>query len=128
VRVKFLSMVLALTLALTLAACGGDDGDDPVSVADATNCEQLVDAFIPLMQDMLDSVSDMTMADMMSDDTPEPLVEFEADMEELTAKSDELECDDDEMSELLEGRIDELEADGPVAELLLEALKTEGLD
>lgn len=127
--VKFFTLGIALVLALTLVACGGDDGDDePVAIEDATNCEQVVDAFIPVMQEVLDSVSELSMTDLMAEDTPDPLVDFEERMEAIGDKSDELNCSDEEMSELLVDRVDELEADGPVAEFLLEALKSEGLE
>lgn len=122
-------MALVLILALAVSACGGDDDDGgPVSVADATSCEQVADAFVPLMQEVLDAVADLTMADLMSEDTPEPLVDFEGRMEELGAKSEELNCTDEEMTALLADRIDELEAEGPVGEFLLEALRSEGLE
>lgn len=119
-------MALALVLALTAVACGGDD--EPVAIADATNCEQVMDAFIPLMQEILDSMSDLTMADLMSDDTPEPLLDFEERMEEIGAKAEDLDCSDDEMASMLEDRVDELEAEGPVAEFVLEILKEGDFD
>jgi hypothetical protein len=121
-------LVLVLVLSLVLVACGGDDeGTDvaAVSVADATTCEQLVDAFMPLMQEVLDAVSDMTMGELTSGDPPEVLDDFEERMEEIGAKSDDLNCDDDEVSEMLASRAGELEASGPVGELLLEII-TEG--
>ncbi|HUG13984.1 MAG TPA: hypothetical protein VMM78_03105 [Thermomicrobiales bacterium] len=123
---KILAMALALVLALTAVACGGDD--EPVAIADATNCEQVMDAFIPLMQEILDSMSDLTMADLMSDDTPEPLLDFEERMEEIGAKAEDLDCSDDEMASMLEDRVDELEAEGPVAEFVLEILKEGDFD
>lgn len=124
-------MALVLVLALAAAACGGDDDDSnggSISVADATNCEQVVDAFMPLMQELLDSMSDLTMTDLMSDDPPESLANFEERMEEVGAKSEELNCEDDEMARLLNSRVNDLTAEGPVAEFILELLKSEGFE
>lgn len=127
---KILSVALVLVLALTAAACGGDDDDNggSISVADATNCEQVVDAFMPILQDLLNSMSDLTMADLMSDTPPEPLADFEQRLDEVGNKSDELNCSDAEMASLLNNRVDDLTAEGPVAEFLLELLKSEGFE
>lgn len=126
---KVFSFGLALVLALTLVACGGDDNgnDEPVAIADATSCEQVIDAFMPLMQEVLDAVSDMSLTDLMAEDTPDPLVDFEERMEEIAAKAEDLNCSDEDMSAMLVDRVDELTAEGPVGEFLLEALKSEGL-
>lgn len=122
---RYLSIALVAVLALAAVACGGDDEDDnaPVTVANAETCEQLMDAFIPVMQDLLDAVSDMSMADLMSDEEPEFLADFEDRMDEIGDKSDELDCQDDELQELLMERADQLTASGAVGELFLEAIR-----
>lgn len=121
---KVLSPLLILVLMLTIVACGDDDsnGDssDPVTIDNATSCEQLMDVFMPVVQDMLDSTSDLTLAELQTT-TEEPafLTDFEAKSDEFGAKSDELNCESDEMEGLFFDRFDDLTADGEVAEMLL---------
>lgn len=129
--VRLMSLVLALMLALGAVACGSDEDeaeDELLSVANAESCEELADAFMPIMQDVLDAVSEMSMEELTSGEEPEVLGEFEGRMEEVEAKSNDLSCEDDEMAALLEERVDDLTASGPVAEMVLEAIRTEGLN
>ena len=127
--------LLLIALLITLPACGGggdDDDGDVDSIADAETCEQLADYAIGEVQVMLDGLSDMTLAELQSGDTPEPVTDFEDQGDELQAKADELGCEEQEFLGMLDERVDQLEAEGPVAELLLEALQGgsffEGLD
>lgn len=120
-------IVLFSALALVLAACGGGDGEVQ-SVEDAESCEDVADLSIDMMQDMLDELSDMTMADFSnSEEPPEALQEFESDSEELQNKADELGCSSEEMQSLLQERTDQLEAEGPIAEMILQQLQEGGV-
>ncbi|MEZ4522524.1 MAG: hypothetical protein R3A46_12900 [Thermomicrobiales bacterium] len=111
---------------LVFAACGGDDDDDDTgSIEDADSCEEVGDVFIDEIQVLLDELSDMSLADLQSEDQPEAMTNFETNVEEIGAKSDELGCSDEEISQILQDRVDELEADGPVPELLLEGIQQE---
>jgi hypothetical protein len=126
---KMLSLGLGIILALAVAACGGDEtssggSNSPVTIASASNCDQVMDAFIPLMQELLNSMSDLTLTDLASEETPESLVAFEERMEEIGSRAEELNCSDEELKGLLVDRVDELSATGPVAEFLLEILKS----
>lgn len=126
---RFMSIALVLMLAFAAVACGGGDDDNaadsgPVSMSDAETCEQLADAFMPLMQEVLDSLSELSMADLMAmEEDPEVLDQFEDRLDEVSEKSSELNCDSDEMAALLGARMDQLTATGPVAELVLELIR-----
>lgn len=124
---RFLSFALVLMLALSVVACGSDDADEDEepSVANAETCADLMDAFMPVMQGVLDAASDMSMADMMSEEEPAFLTDFEDELNEIEAKSDELNCQEDELQALLLERADQLTASGPVGELLLEMMNEE---
>jgi hypothetical protein len=129
--VKLTSMLLVLLLALGAVACGGDDDEEEDQVATVENaetCADLMDAFMPIMQEVLDTVSDMSIAEMAADDEPEFLDDFEERLDAIEVKSDELDCQEDELNVLLEERIDQLTATGPVGELLLELMREEGFD
>jgi hypothetical protein len=130
--VKLTSMLLVLLLALGAVACGGSDDDadeDQVAtVENAETCEELVDAFMPIMQGVLDAVSDMSIAELMADEEPDVLDDFEEQLDAVEAKSDELDCQEDELNALLEERLDQLTATGPVGELILELIREEGFD
>jgi hypothetical protein len=122
---RLLSFALVLMLALSVVACGSDDEDEEPTIDNAETCADLMDAFMPVMQGVLDAVSDMSMAELMSEDEPEVLGEFEEDLDAIEAKSNELDCQDDELQALLLERVDQLTASGPVAELLLEMMNEE---
>lgn len=109
---------LFMVFVLVLAACGGDD-DDVGSVEDADSCEDVGDWFIDEMQVLLDELSDMNAEDIAGGEPPEALTTFEANIEELGEKSEELDCSDEEMTQILEDRVDELEAEGPLAQEIL---------
>lgn len=114
---------------MVFAACGDSSGGggDPGS---AESCDDLVDAGIDLIQDVLDELSDLDLADIeaLGNEPPEALNDLEARGQELEERADELGCTDEELSAGLTARVDELEADGPFAELILEGIKSEGFD
>jgi hypothetical protein len=124
---KILPLLLIFTL--VLAACGGDDDDDDDvgGIEGAETCDEVGEVFLDEMQVLLDGLSDLSVADISSDEQPEALTEFDASIEEIGAKGDELGCTDEELATFLEENIDELEADGPVPELILQSLQ-EGIE
>ena len=127
--VRVFSLMLVFIMSLSIVACGSEDEDEEPSVANADSCEELVDAFMPIMQGVLDAVSEMSMEEIMaSEEEPEILGEFEEDLDAVEEKSNELDCQDDELQALLEDRIDELTASGPVGELVLQMIREEGFD
>ncbi len=122
---KFLPLLLVFALAL--AACGGDDDDDVGSIEDAETCEDVGDIFIDEMQVLLDGLSDVELSEFTGDEQPEAMTNFETAVDEISTKSDEIGCTDEEIQTILEDNVDELEADGPVAELLLQGFQ-EGIE
>lgn len=124
---RILGPMMALVLMLGIVACGSDDDSDDaadaVTIETATSCTQLMDLFMPIVQDMLDATSDMEMTEFMTmTEPPDFVTDFEASIEEIGAKSDEIGCEDDEMQGLFDERLDDLTADGEVAEYLLQSL------
>ena len=118
---------LLLVFVLVLAACGGDDDDDVGSIDDADTCDEVGDVFLADMQVLLDELSEMDLADFAGDEQPEAMTNFENSVDEISAKSDEIGCSDEEIQTYLEENIGDLEADGPVAELLLQGFQ-EGIE
>jgi hypothetical protein len=114
---------LFLVLMFVLAACGGDDDDDVGSIEDAETCDQVGDVFINDMQTLLDELSDTQLSEFTGDSQPQALKDFETNIDEISAKSDEIGCTDEEIQTYMEDHVDELEADGPVAELLLQGFQ-----
>jgi hypothetical protein len=124
---------LLLVFMLVLAACGGDDDDDDDGgaggIEDAETCDEVAALFVDEMQVLLDELSDMSLSDFQSstDEQPEAMTNFETRTEEIGNRGDELGCTDEDLAGYLEDNIDDLEADGPVPELLLQFLR-EGVE
>ena len=118
---------LFLVFVLVLAACGGDDDDDVGSIEDADSCDDVGEVFIDEMQTLLDELSDTDLADFTGSEQPEALTNFEASMDEISTKSDDIGCSEEEIQSFMEDNIDRLEADGPVAEILLQGFE-EGIE
>ena len=121
--------VLALLAALMLvfAACGDSGGGGDIgSIGD---CDDLVDEALVMLQDVLDELSDLSLEDAValgeSDEEPEALRDLEERGTALEARATELNCSDEEMGAALVDRADELEANGPFAELILEGLRSD---
>jgi len=112
--------VLLIVTGLVFAACGDSDS--------ASSCEDLADDGIALVQDMLDELSDLSLEDISSDEEPQALQDFTEKGEALQTQADELGCTDEQMTELVSARVGSLDADGPIAELILEGLQSEGGD
>ena len=115
-----------LFVGLFAAACGGDDdenGGDVTSIEDAETCEQVMDVAMQEIQSLLDAASDMEMTELAAS---QEFTDFQAGMEAAGTKSDEIGCSDEEMETLYNERVDDLTAEGPVAEDLLEQLQAEG--
>ena len=117
---KRLIAVLLASL-MVFAACGDDDSGA------ASDCDDLVDQGLQLFQDALDAMGDMSLEDLADSgaDTPPALQDLETRGEQLEAEADRLGCSDAELEAGLAARIDEVEATGPIAELILEGIKEE---
>lgn len=123
-RTIFAAMLL---VSLLVAACGGDDDDngggDVTSIEDAETCEQVMDVAMQEIQTLLDAASDMELTELASS---QEFTDFQSEMETAGVKSEEIGCSDDEMETLYNERVDDLTAEGPVAEDLLEQLREQG--
>jgi hypothetical protein len=115
--------MLLVVLGLVAGACGDSAGGG----GEITSCDDIVSEGLDMLQDTLDALGDLSLADIenLGDEPPEALADLETRGEELETKADELNCSDEELEASLAGRIDSLEAEGPFAELILEQLQSE---
>ena len=122
---KMIAFLAALMLAF--AACGDSGGGGDIGSIDS--CDGLVDEALDMLQTVLDELSDLNLEDAIalgeSGEEPEALADLEQRGEELEARATALNCSDEEMGAKLADRADELEADGPFAELILEGLQSD---
>lgn len=116
-------IVLLSVMILLLPACGGSE-NEPQDAGDAESCEDVADLTIDLMQNMLDEISGMSAAEFTGgEQLPESFQQFQTDAEELRTRGEELGCSTEEMQTLIQERVDQLEAEGPAAEMVLERLR-----
>jgi hypothetical protein len=96
-------------------------------IAAVSVCDNLVIETIAMLQDILDTLSELSIEDIaaLGDEEPEALRDLAERGDELSARADELDCSDAELSAGFFDHIDELEATGPFAELILEGLKSD---
>ena len=124
----FAALLIAILIALPACGGGDDDDDDAGSVDDVETCEQLADLTIDEVQIMLNGLSDMDVNElqqaMQSGELPEPITDFESQQDDFVNKADELNCEEQEFLQLLDDRADDLEADGPIAEQLLNEIQS----
>lgn len=120
---KVLQLLLVVTLAA--AACGDDDGSasDPAA---ADSCEELADIGIDLMQEAVDEIDKMDLAEFMelasSEELPPELARFEEVGDALEARAGEIGCSEEEGQRLMCERIDRLSASGEVGKLVVAGL------
>ena len=121
---KMRVMGLMAAVVFVVAACGGGDSD---TVAD---CEELADTSIATIQDVLDDLDGLTLAEQAalgSDDAPPLLADIEARFAALGVQAVALECADAEMSVLMQSRFGELSSQSDFGKLVLDQL-SETLD
>jgi hypothetical protein len=112
--------VIILAGSLVVAACSSSDDAES-----AETCDDLAEAGLTLIQDVLNELDDMSIEDLveLGDEEPEAFLNLEAEGEALDTKATELGCEEDELSAFVASNVDDLEADGPVSELILEQIK-----
>jgi hypothetical protein len=128
---KTLGLLLALTM--VVAACGDDDGGGGVGnstdPATASSCDELADVTINLLQEAIDSVSDLSVADFMdiaaTGEMPPAVERLDTMGNDLEARAGQLGCDDADAQRLVCARIDQLEANSEVADLILAGIAGE---
>ena len=127
---KLLGLLLALTL--VTAACGDDDGGgvgNSTDPASANTCDELADVTINLLQDAIDSVSDLSVADFLEiasgGEMPEAVERLDTMGDELETRAGQIGCSDADAQSLVCARIDRLQADSEVADLILQGIAGE---
>ncbi len=117
--------VALLAIALVAAACGDDDAADPGS---ADSCEGLAVAGIAMLQETIDIIDNMDIADLIalgeSDETPEVFADLESRGDELEARADELGCSDEQIATLMAERAGDLSSDSDFGRLILEGVRS----
>ena len=107
--------IAALALSIAATACGSS----------ASGCNGIADEFVDEIQAMLDAMSDLSVDDL-ADGPPAELAAIEERLDDLDRRGGELGCEEDAEAEAyFRSRLEDLEADGPFAELLLEDMKGE---
>jgi hypothetical protein len=115
--------LLFIVLALVLSACGGGQPE---------TCDEIADATIELMQGLIDDVDDE-----VGDTSVEELVEtggdlpsverFEGEAAKIDERAAELGCTQSEVQNAVAARVGRLEADTPIGQFLIEAIRDGGL-
>ena len=116
-------LLLAVVLALVLAACGGGD---------AETCDEIADQTVELMQGLIDDVEnevgDMTVEELIATGSDLPSVEsIEEDAEKIDDRAAELGCTQTEIQNGVAARANQLEANTPIGQFLIEAIRDGGL-
>jgi hypothetical protein len=120
---------IGVLLVLFVAACGGGSDDagvdyrDPASIAD---CDQLVDAGIALLQDLMDEVEGLEPVALEADPPPQAFIDVEEDRGALKDRAEELDCSIQEIDTGLVDRIGELEVadDNVLGSFIVEAVSS----
>lgn len=93
----------------------------------ATECDDLVDSALAATQALLDEFADLTLTDLaaLEEEVPPFMIAFEDFGRDLERRAEELDCAEEDLEAGLVARLDELQASGVVAELILEGLVDE---
>jgi hypothetical protein len=104
-----------------VVGCGDSTSSTAPEPADATSCTDLADKYVEIAQDLLDSIGDLTTADMESAraDVEVAADEWFAVYQDLVPRIDEL-CVEDEFDTLLCDRRGDVEAFGEEGERFLD--------
>ena len=116
------SLSLILLLVVLLPACGGQP----------ETCDELADETTKLMQGLIDDVEkelgDMSVEELIASGRELPSVErFEEDAEKIDNRAEELGCTQAEIQSGVAARAGQLEAETPIGQFLIEAIRDGGL-
>lgn len=113
--------VLIAVLGLVAGSCGGGGSAD--------SCEGVADEAIGLIQNMIDGFDNMTLDDMMAmEGDPEFVTENTDKLDALQQKADDLGCSDEEMTALFEERAGDLKAESDIGQMMVDEIKSSGLN
>jgi len=113
---------LILALVMLLSACGGQ----------AETCDELADETVKLMQGLIDDVEDelgdVSVEELIATGGELPSAErFEEDAAKIDERAAELGCTQVEIQNGVAARANQLEADTPIGQFLIEAIRDGGL-
>ena len=118
-RARFVALVAVV--GLVVAACGGE----------ASTCEEIADEVIELTQQLIDDVEselgDVSLDELLSGGELPSLEGFVEDSERIDARAAELGCSADDLQALIADRADQLRAETPVGEFILDAIRSGSL-
>ena len=113
---------LILALAVLLSSCGGQP----------ETCDELADETVKLMQGLIDDVEkelgDVSVEELIATGGDLPSAErFEEDAAKIDERAAELGCTQAEIQNGVAARANQLEADTPIGQFLIEAIRDGGL-
>ncbi len=113
---------LILALVVLLSACGGQP----------ETCDELADETVKLMQGLIDDVEkelgDVSVEELIATGGDLPSTErFEEDAAKIDERAAELGCTQTEIQSGVAARANQLEADTPIGQFLIEAIRDGGL-
>lgn len=113
----------ATAVAAVILLAGGCDSSGVPEPADIDTCEDLASATADLLQAQLDVVSDLDLDAVLADPGQPELEALEVTGDALTARAAAIGCTATEMSRLIQEASTGLEAEGPIAERFLDAIR-----
>jgi hypothetical protein len=117
------SFVVVVVLALALAACGGGEPQTCDEVADVT-----VDLMQELINDVEREVGDMSVEELLATGGSLPSVEgFQDEASAIDEQAAKLGCTQTEIESAVMTRVGGLEADTPIGQFIIEAIRSGGL-
>jgi hypothetical protein len=116
-------LLLIVVFALVLAACGGGQ---------AETCDELAAETVNLMQELIDDVEkevgNVSVEELIATGEALPSVEgFEEDAAKIDERAAELGCTQTEIQNGVAARANQLEANTPIGQFLIEAIRDGGL-
>jgi hypothetical protein len=116
-------LLLIVVFALVLAACGGGQ---------AETCDELAEETVNLMQELIDDVEkevgNVSVEELIATGEALPSVEgFEEDAAKIDERAAELGCTQTEIQNGVAARANQLEANTPIGQFLIEAIRDGGL-
>lgn len=101
-------------------------GEDPFGIGEVTDCADLVDVAMVMLQAVFDELGDATVEDLNAAGGDLPgLVLLEREGARIDDRTDELGCDADELESALFDRLGELEPRGELAQAMISGLDEE---
>jgi hypothetical protein len=108
-----------MALVLVLGACSSDSDSSGGSISDASNCDELAEATFALVDEALDEVAKMSVAELIeageSGEVPAAFDKIEESGAEAEEKAADLDCAEEVGAAFLCANIDKLSTEGAAA-------------